>query len=124
MKLLIRLLFLALVVGANACGKVCDAILLPGLNITVVDGATGTPFAGDVTVIATEGSYTETINPPALPAGPRLASLAYERPGTYRIEVQAPGYVTWVATNVRVTHDGCHVETVELTAELEPAGTN
>jgi hypothetical protein len=124
MKRLSILLLLALVVGANACGKTCDVNLLPGINVTVVDKTTGTPFAGDVTVIASEGSYTETVNPPPLPAGPRLASLAYERRGTYRVEVQAPGYVTWVATNVRVTHDGCHVETVQLTAELEPAGTN
>jgi hypothetical protein len=120
MKWLMRLLLLAFVVAANACG--CDAIRVPGINVTVVDKATGNPLAGEVTVTATEGSYTETINPAAVPAGPRLASLAYERPGTYRVEVQAPGYVTWVATNVRVTHDGCHVETVMLTAELEPSG--
>ena len=123
MKLLSRLLLLALAVGADACARGCDAILIPGISVTVVDKATGIPFAGDVTVIATEGSYTETVNPPPVPAGPRLGFLAYERPGTYRVEVQAPGYVTWVATNVRVTHDGCHVETVQLTAELEPAGT-
>jgi len=80
------------------------------------------PFVEDVTVIATEGSYTETVSPPVLPAGPRTAALAVERPGTYRIEVQAPGYVTWVMTSVRVTKDDCHVGTVELTAQLEKAG--
>jgi hypothetical protein len=124
MKRLSILLLLAVVVGADACARGCDANLVPGISVTVVDKATGISFAGDVTVVATEGSYTETVHPPPLPAGPRLASLAYERPGTYRVEVQAPGYVTWVATNVRVTHDGCHVETVLLTAELELAGTN
>jgi hypothetical protein len=121
MKQLLHPLLLAFLVCADACARGCDTILIPGISVTVVDKSTGNPFAGDVAVIATEGSYTETINPPPLPAGPRLASLAYERPGTYRVEVQAPGYVTWVATNVRVTHDGCHVETVQLTAELEPA---
>jgi hypothetical protein len=103
----------------NACAEACDATRVAGIRITVVDGATGSPFAGAVTIIATEGSYTETINPPA---GAGFAGLAHERPGIYRVEVQAPGYVTWVATNVRVNRNDCHVETVLLTAELEPSG--
>jgi hypothetical protein len=102
----------------------CTAILLPGIRVTIVDGTTGNPFAGDVTVTVTDGSYTETDSPPPLPAGPRVSSLAGERPGTYRVEVLAPGYVTWVRTNVRVTRDDCHVRTVDLTAELEPSGTS
>jgi hypothetical protein len=74
-----------------------------------------------MTIIATEGSYTETINPPA---GAGSAGLAHERPGTYRVEIQAAGYETWVRTNVKVVRNDCHVETVLLTAELEPSGTS
>ncbi len=108
-----------LAVAATGCG--CDAILKLGIVVTIIDGATGNPFYGDVTVTATEGSYTDTASPPAHPPNPRIVALVPERRGTYRVEVQAPGYVTWVATNVRVIHDGCHVVTVELTAELQPA---
>jgi hypothetical protein len=127
MELLLRLLLLACVVTASACGEACDLVLKAGIVVNLIDGATGNPLPGDATVTATEGSYTETVNPPAPPAptaGSRIVFLANERPGTYRVEVQAPGYVTWIATNVRVTHDGCHVETVQLTAELQPAGTD
>jgi hypothetical protein len=109
----------------SACpGGDCTAILLPGIRVTIVDGTTGNPFAGDVTVTVIDGSYTETDSPPPLPAGPRVSSLAGERPGTYRVEVRAPGYVTWVRTNVRVRSGYCHVATVNLTAELEPSGTS
>ena len=124
MTWLLRLSLLILAVAANACGQTCDAVLKAGIVVSLIDGATGNTLAGDVTVTATEGSYTETVNPPPVPAGSRTVFLANERPGTYRVEVQAPGYVTWVAPSVRVTHDGCHVETVQLTAELELVGSN
>lgn len=120
MTWLLRLLLLAFVIAGGACGQGCDAVLKAGIAVTIVDGATGNPFQGDVTVIATEGSYLETAIPPA--ADPRTAFLAHERPGTYRVEVQASGYIPWVATDVRVTRDDCHVQTVDLTAQLERAG--
>ena len=120
MTWLLRLTILAFALVGNACTEACDATRVVGIRITIVDAATGSPFAGAVTIIATEGSYTETINPPA---GAGFAGLAHERPGIYRVEVQAPGYVTWVATDVRVNRNDCHVETDLLTAELEPSGT-
>lgn len=123
MTWLLRLMVLAVALVGNGCAQGCDTVLVPGINITVVDGATGNAFEGDLTVTATEGSYAETSNLPAPPGGPRIMSLAYERPGTYRVEIQAAGYETWVRTNVRVIRNDCHVETVLLTAELVPSGT-
>jgi hypothetical protein len=117
-------LVVCFVAGTTGCvGGDCTLIALPGIRVTIVDGSTGLPFQEEVTVIATEGSYSETDSPPVRPGEPRIASLAFERPGTYRVEVQSPGYVTEIATNVRVTRDDCHVRTVELTARLESAGT-
>jgi hypothetical protein len=124
MKRLLGVSLLTIGSVLTACGGDCTAILLPGIRVTIVDGATGNPFAGDVTVTVTDGSYTETVSPAPVPAGPRVSHLAGERPGIYRVEVQAPGYVTWVKTNVRVNQGDCHVETVDLTAELEPSGTS
>lgn len=124
MKWILKVLLVVVVAAGNACGEGCDANLQAGIVVSLIDGTTGNPLVGDVAVTATEGSYTETVNPQPVPAGPRTAALAFERPGIYRVEVQAPGYVTWVATNVRVIHDGCHVETVQLTAELELVGSN
>jgi hypothetical protein len=45
-------------------------------------------------------------------------SAAGERPGTYSVEVHRSGYRTWIATNVRVGRDACHVRTRTLRADL------
>jgi hypothetical protein len=119
---MLRVLLVALVVAANGCGQVCTAILKPGIALTIVDGATGNPIEGEGTVVATEGSYSETVSLPGVPPAPGFAALAYERPGTYRVEIQVPGYLPWVMSSVRVSRDDCHVETVALTARLTRAG--
>src|SRR5688572_28112392 len=121
MKWILRVLLLALVFAANGCGQACDAILKAGIVLTIVDAATGNPIE-EATVIATEGSYSETVTLPSSPPAPGHAVLANERPGTYRVEVQAPGYLPWVMQGVRVSRDECHVETVQLTARLTKAG--
>lgn len=122
MKWILRVLLLALVVAANACGQVCTAILKPGIVLTIVDGATGTPIEGEATVVATEGSYSETVSLPSIPPAPGHAVLAFERAGTYRVEVHAVGYLPWVMSSVHVSRDDCHVETVALTSRLTRAG--
>ena len=122
MKWILRVLLVGFVAAANGCGKACDLALKPGIFLTIVDGATGNPIEGEVTVIATEGSYSETVSPPAFPPAPRTAALAFERSGTYRVEVQAAGYLPWVMSGVRVSRGDCSVETVALTARLTRAG--
>jgi hypothetical protein len=121
MKWILRVLLVAFIFAANGCAQGCDAVLKPGIVITIVDGATGNPIE-EATVIATEGSYSETVNLPSSPPAPGHAVLAFERPGTYRVEVQVSGYLPWVMSSVRVSRDDCHVETVALTARLTKAG--
>ncbi len=121
MKWMFRLLLVALVFAANGCAQACDLVLKPGIVLTIVDGATGNPIE-EATVIATDGAYSETVNLPSSPPAPGHAVLASERAGTYRVEVQAPGYLPWVMSGVRVSRDDCHVETVQLTAQLTRAG--
>ena len=41
-----------------------------------------------------------------------------ERPGTYDVEVRAPGYIPWLMKGVKVEYDGCHVMTAELDARM------
>ena len=118
MKWILSVLLVALAVGANACAQGCDAVLKHGIVVTIVDGTTGNPIEGEVTVTVTDGSYSENVNPPFFPPGARTAVLAAERPGTYRVEVQAVGYLPWVMSSVHVSRDDCHVETVALTARL------
>jgi hypothetical protein len=86
MKWILRVLLVAFVVAANGCGQVCTAIQKPGIVLTIVDGATGNPIE-EAMVIATDGSYSETVSLPGVPPSPGFAALAYERAGTYRVEV-------------------------------------
>jgi len=44
---------------------------------------------------------------------------AGERPGVYGVIVTATGFEPWTRSNVVVDQGVCHVEPVELTAELE-----
>ena len=45
---------------------------------------------------------------------------AWERPGTYTVTVDKPGFETWVRTGVRVEAGECHVVPVRLEATLSP----
>ena len=111
-RLMPALLSLCLI-PTTACGSVCTTEFVPGILVLLDDDLS------NVTVTATEGSFTETVN---VPPGASAVLLVYERPGTYRIEVNAPGYASWTMSTVRVEADDCHVRTVELTAELVPVG--
>jgi hypothetical protein len=94
------LTLLATQVAASGC-QVCTTELREGIRVTILDAETRGRVEEVVTVIVTDGSYSETVNLPV--TGIPIATLAVERPGTYRVEVRATGYV----------------ETIQLTAELE-----
>jgi hypothetical protein len=107
----------------SACNPLepCTLELRPGILLTVVDARSGGPVAGEVTATVTDGSYTETVEVPESGPGPRVAGLAFGRPGTYGVEVRSSGFRPWMERDVRVSENRCHVETVDLTARLEPA---
>ena len=120
MKWIFRGLLPAFALAVNGCTQGCDAVLKHGLGLVVLDETSGSPIASEVTVTVTEGTYTETVTIP--PGGAPFVSLAAERPGTYRVEVQASGYLTWVRQSVRVTKDDCHVVPVEVIVRLVKSG--
>ncbi|HET7274543.1 MAG TPA: hypothetical protein VFI91_05160 [Longimicrobiaceae bacterium] len=114
---------------AGACNNpptsyVCTADVRPGIMVRVEDAVTGAPIAEGATGIAREGDYTEELQITGwenLPSGEQVATTLSglnERPGTYDVTIDKAGYVPWQAENVRITEGLCHVETVELTAEL------
>jgi len=92
--------------------RVCTAEARAGINVTVVDDATGAAITSASGVVR-EGTFVEQLQS----FGGQLSG-AYEREGTYDVSVTAPGYQTWLRENVTVGADECHVIPVLLTARL------
>ena len=85
--------------------------LAPGVS------AGATPVAG----VVRDGAYADSLRPHwPDPVAPRAWSAAFERPGTYAVELGVPGYYPWIRSGIRVGRGRCHVETVRLAATLVP----
>ena len=92
---------------------------LAGLVVTVTDGPGGARIC-DATVTARDGSFSQVLL--ALASRPDCVySGAYDRPGTYSIEVVS-GTRMKTVENVRVTTSGARdvVDTRHLTIALDP----
>jgi hypothetical protein len=96
---------------SRSCGTT-DGLAISGLSVTVRNG--NGPVC-NATVIATDGSYSETLR--------RNSDCSYygatERPGTYAVTATA-GSATATVTGVRVGSDSCHVSTEAVTIDLGP----
>ena len=101
----------------------CTLEARPGIELEVRDAGTGAAAAHGAYAEANDGLYSapmeivewETNDP----ASAYLMQGAYERPGRYIVTVTRSGYRPWVASDVRVIGDSCHVRTVRLKVFLE-----
>jgi len=118
----------SILIGGTACSAastspVCTQEFRPALMVYVKDSLTNTGTASGASLIARDGTFKDSVAFPD--ARPDLNDLnlnaAGERAGTYQVSVSKPGYATWIKSNVRVTKNECHVNTVQLTALLQPA---
>jgi len=106
-------------------GVVCTAQFVYGLNITVVDSATGSP-PSEATLLARSGTFSDSVGPRAPSQGVAneplvlIMSTAGERAGVYSATVRSPGYRDWTRSGISVTADECHVRPVNLTAWMQP----
>ena len=85
--------------------------------IDIRDSASGTFVGAGARAIARDGTFADTAFAEAT-AFPY--SLAFERPGSYTVTVEKPGYRLWTRDGVTVTRDRCHVITVSIVARLQP----
>jgi hypothetical protein len=96
----------------------CTAEYVYGIHVTASDARTGQAL-DSVSGFVREGAWVDTLRetwgPPAMAVG--------ERPGTYALEVRAPGYAAWETAGVVVPDLGCHVGTEELHVPLTPLGS-
>jgi hypothetical protein len=95
----------------------CTMNEVAGIVLFIVDSTDG-PFRGPVATTLRDGAFSQTIAFPAT-YGLDHRYLAYERPGTYSITLEAPGYKTWRRDNVVVTSERCHVKPVSVTALMQ-----
>ena len=99
-------------------GIACTEEARAGLNITVKDAETNDYLNEGVSVIATDGSYSETLI--SFDVVEPIFSGAYERERNYIITVSKSCYVTYTSEIITVTSDVCHVIPQQITILLQP----
>jgi hypothetical protein len=102
---------------------VCTQEARPGLAVYVRHSSTSAGIASGASLVVSDGSYKDSVAAPNNTADLDNSPLfaATERAGTYQVTVTKTGFVAWMQSNVRVTANRCHVNTVTLTALLQPA---
>ena len=115
----LRPIVLAIPVVTGACMEPgCDDYAAPGIVVNVRDAVTGQGLTQPLVAVAQEGAYVDTLG--VVMSYVRYAG-AYERVGTYRVEVHGEGYQLWERTSIRVQmEDKCHVRPVVLDVRLTP----
>jgi hypothetical protein len=117
-------ILIAAVACSSASSPICTADVRPGLAVYVKNSLSGAGIASGASLVVREGTFKDSVAAPSsrpdLDNAPLFA--AAERAGTYQVTVTKTGYAAWVQSNVRVTANECHVNTVTLTALLQPAG--
>ncbi len=119
-SILIICLFIFLSCASNKIddGIPCTEEARAGLNITVKNAVTGQILGEGITVKATDGNYTETLE--FFNGNNPVFSGAWERAGIYIITVSGVGYVTFVSDAITVTADECHVIPQQIQIVLQP----
>ncbi len=104
--------------GNPLIGRECTTDVRPAVSVQIRDARTGSLLTGPATAVARDGAFVDSSD---IRTGESEARLALERPGVYEVTVRRAGYREWTRTGVRARDGECHVRTVRLVAELEPA---
>lgn len=112
MKKIILLLCFAPLLLASTCNDddesiFCTTEAVAALNVTVRLGNSTTPTSDGVTVVATDGNYSETLQ--VINTTNPIFIGAFERQGNYTITVSKEGYQTFTSGVISITRDECHV---------------
>ena len=96
---------------------ICTEEIRPSFNITVVDPEGNTIEGATVTVIESDFNFILSESSSGVYSGPG------ERIGTYLLTIMREGFQDITITNpliVSLTEDMCHVDTIEMTYEMQP----
>ena len=114
-----RLAAIAVLLPLAACGTdpgACTLSIEPAITVRAVDRGTGQNVADGARGTVSDGAYVDSLQPAAIDAAQRVVLLraADERPGTYDVFLERPGYQSVSFRAAEVTRDECHVNTVAL----------
>jgi len=111
--------------AACACSEpvvpICDYTVSPAVAVEITDAQSGNTLVEHAIGVVRDGAFTDSLRVCSGLVANRNRCAAYERIGTYDVEVQHAGYQPWTARGVQVTKGSCHVNTVTLKAALVPA---
>ena len=115
----VRVLLIFMLASLTACStEPCGAPRQFGIVVEIRDANTGAPAAQGAAAVATNGNFSESLGQlDEL----RLAGLN-DRPGTYNLTVNRPGYHTIQRFDIEVS-DECLAEPVVIAVELQPHGS-
>jgi hypothetical protein len=110
-----------MLIGCNSIVAPCDTSERAGIALSILDSVTQGPVLVDsLRIVVSDGAYSDTVQFTNVRPDPITElPLALERPGLYRVEVRAAGYVLWTRSNIRVEDGRCHVRTVNVDALLQ-----
>ena len=105
---------------ADSSGVICLAVIRPGIEVEVRDGATDEPLADLARGIVRDGSFADSLRIIGYDSSmaPSVLGAAGERPGTYSVRIARAGYEAWDTTAVSVQAGECGVIPVQLIAHL------
>lgn len=103
-------------------GQSCTLEARPAIIVEIRHAQTSTPLADSARGSVVDGGFVDSLRPQGIDSLGRLVSraAAIERAGTYTVSVTRSGYTNWTQSNVQATRGDCHVNTVRLTAALQP----
>ena len=90
-----------------------------GIVVTVLDSASGTAAGKDARIVATAGTFVDSVPGMWTASSDGPFALAREHAGTYTLTVNKTGFLDWTRSGIVVTADQCHVKTVQVTAKLQ-----
>ena len=105
-------------VACNLGPQSCPAMAAPAIMLDVRDSITDSRAGRSALVTAQDGAFADTAEATNVSEGP--FGLAHGRPGTYTVTVAKDGYRPWSRSGIKASPGECTVQTVSLTARLQP----
>ncbi|HYW06974.1 MAG TPA: hypothetical protein VE913_08460 [Longimicrobium sp.] len=106
----------------GACNSIlpgnCTLEARQSVAVEVRDSITGSGAAAGARGTLRDGTYSDTLN--AVSATYMSSAATWERPGSYEVTIDKPGYLRWTG-RVRATRGECHVESEPARALLRRA---